>query len=471
MNATKLAFKNIAYRPLVASLNVGLFALGIGMIVFLINLQNQLEEQFDKNLAGVQLIIGAKGSPLQLVLCNLFHLDSPTGNIPLSDAKSFMNPKHPWIERAVPLGLGDSYRGYRIVGTTTQFSDLYGLEFEQGNWWEHSKEAVLGALVAKQTGLKVGDSFVSNHGLLEEEAHSHEEDPIKVVGILKPSQTVADNLILTSLPTLWEVHGHDHAHDHPHKEGQANHHEEGHDHDHAHDHPHKEGQAHHHEEGHDHDHDHPHKEGQAHHHEEGTCHRVHLPTEGENAYLIQEGNLDKEITALLVRFKGTSIQSLNMQRNINENTQMQAASPAIELTRLFGLLGIGISTVQILGYVLLTVAGLGILLSLFNSMRERQQEILMMRVWGAGKAKIASTIVWEGVLQAIGGGVLGWILSRGGLVLFNQFLQSDYKYSISIQQVYAAEWVILGLAVVIGALGALLPAALTASKSLSEQIR
>jgi putative ABC transport system permease protein len=442
MNAIQLALKNIAYRPLVAALNVGLFALGIGMIVFLINLQNQLEEQFDKNLAGVQLIIGAKGSPLQLVLCNLFHLDSPTGNIPLSEAKSFMNPKHPWIERAVPLGLGDSYRGYRIVGTTTQFSTLYGLEFEQGNWWEHSKEAVLGALVAKQTGLKVGDSFVSNHGLLEEEAHSHEEDPIKVVGILRPSQTVADNLILTSLPTLWEVHDHHHEEGHHH-----HHHEEGHHH-------------HHHEEGHHH-----------HHHEEGTCQKVHLPTEGENAYLIQEGNLDKEITALLVRFKGTSIQSLNMQRNINENTQMQAASPAIELTRLFGLLGIGISTVQILGYVLLGVAGLGILLSLFNAMRERQQEILMMRVWGAGKAKIASTIVWEGVLQALGGGLLGFVLSRGGLVLFNQFLQSDYKYSISTQQVYAAEGTILGLAVVIGAIGALLPAALTAYKSLSEQIR
>jgi putative ABC transport system permease protein len=451
MNAIQLALKNIAYRPLVAALNVGLFALGIGMIVFLINLQNQLEEQFDKNLAGVQLIIGAKGSPLQLVLCNLFHLDSPTGNIPLSEAKSFMNPKHPWIERAVPLGLGDSYRGYRIVGTTTQFSTLYGLEFEQGNWWEHSKEAVLGALVAKQTGLKVGDSFVSNHGLLEEEAHSHEEDPIKVVGILRPSQTVADNLILTSLPTLWEVHDHHHEEGHHH-----HHHEEGHHH-------------HHHEEGH---HHHHHEEGHHHHHhEEGTCQKVHLPTEGENAYLIQEGNLDKEITALLVRFKGTSIQSLNMQRNINENTQMQAASPAIELTRLFGLLGIGISTVQILGYVLLGVAGLGILLSLFNAMRERQQEILMMRVWGAGKAKIASTIVWEGVLQALGGGLLGFVLSRGGLVLFNQFLQSDYKYSISTQQVYAAEGTILGLAVVIGAIGALLPAALTAYKSLSEQIR
>ena len=160
-----------------------------------------------------------------------------------------------------------------------------------------------------------------------------------------------------------------------------------------------------------------------------------------------------------------------MQRNINENTQLQAASPAIELTRLFGLLGIGISTISILGYVLLGVAGLGILLSLFNSMQERRQEILMMRVWGAGKLKISGMIVMEGVLQALLGALLGGLLSRVGIVLFNQYLQSDYKYSIAVQQVYAAEGGIVLIALAIGAIGALLPAVSIAGKSLSEQIR
>jgi putative ABC transport system permease protein len=444
MNLVTLAWKNIRYSPLVAILNVSLFALGIGMIVFLFNVQRQLEEQFDRNLAGVQLIIGAKGSPLQLVLCNLFHLDFPTGNLTLSEAKSFMNPKHPWIERAVPLGLGDSYSGFRIVGTTTQFAELYGLEFEEGDWWQHSREAVLGANIADRTGLKVGDTFVSNHGLVEEEAHVHEESPIKVVGIMKRSLTVADNLILTSMPTVWEVHSHE-GHDHSH---------EGHDHE-GHDHSHE-----------GHSHQDPHPSG-----EQGSCQREHIPIEGENLYLTQESHLSKEITSLLIRFKGTSIQSLNMQRNINENTQLQAASPAIELTRLFGLLGIGISTISILGYVLLGVAGLGILLSLFNSMQERRQEILMMRVWGAGKLKISGMIVMEGVLQALLGALLGGLLSRVGIVLFNQYLQSDYKYSIAVQQVYAAEGGIVLIALAIGAIGALLPAVSIAGKSLSEQIR
>ena len=462
MNIIKIAWKNIWYKPLAALLNVGLFALSVGMITFLINVSRQVQEQFDNNLAGVQLIIGAKGSPLQLVLCNLFHIDTPTGNISLKEAKPFLNPKHPWIQSAVPLGLGDSYKGFRIVGTTSGFQEIYNLEISEGAWWTQSMEAVIGHNIAGQLDLKIGDEIISNHGLLAEDLHSHDDKPIKIYGILNRSNTVADNLILTSMQTVWEVHE-EHDHDH---EGHEHAHDE-HDHDHDH-HDHDHGHAHNHDHEHDHHHDHDHRD------DEQTTESLELATNifgNESEFLIKEENQERDITSILVRFKGTNMQSLNMQRNINENTNLQASSPPIELNRLFSLLGIGISTLTYIAIALLIVAGLSILLSFFNVMRERKQEIVMMKIWGGGKLKIASIVILEGVIIALVGALIGLIGAHKGIYFFNLYLESDYKYSIYFDKIYTTEWLIVALSIGIGALGALLPAWVSSGKSLSENLK
>lgn len=447
MNGLKIAWKNIWYKPLSAALNIGLFALSVGMITFLINVSKQVQEQFDNNLAGVQLIIGAKGSPLQLVLCNLFHIDTPTGNISLKEAKPFLNPKHPWIQTAVPLGLGDSFKGFRIVGTTAGFKDMYHLETAQGSWWKASMEAVAGHNVAKQLNLKTGDEIISSHGLLPGEAHSHEDSPIRITGILAPSNTVADNLILTSMQTVWDVHeSHSHNHD------DHEHHDHHHDHDHSHDTPHQ------------------HEAGEK--QDNGDVENEEAGVSGhENDFLIREENLTRDITSVLVRFKGTNIQSLNMQRNINENTNLQAASPPIELNRLFSLLGIGIATLNYIGVALLVVAGISILLSFFNAMRERKQEIVMMKIWGGGNGKIAGIIILEGIILALTGALAGLALSHAGICFFNVFLEADYKYSIYFNKIYTTEWLIVALSISIGALGAMLPAWVSSRKSLSENLK
>lgn len=445
MNLLKLSWKNITYKPLSSILNIGLFALAVGMIAFVLNVNRQVQEQFDRNLAGVQLIVGAKGSPLQLVLCNLFHIDLPTGNISLKEAKPFLNPRHPWIETTVPLGLGDSYRGFRIVGTTSVFKDYYKLELSEGYWWNTSLEAVIGHNVARQSGLKTGDTFVSNHGIGQDDIHAHEEAPIIVKGIIAHANSVVDNLILTSMQTVWDVHDahhHDHG-DHSHDDDHGGHdHHEGHGHDH-----------HHHHHSHDHEH----------HHEEKAL--------NENLFVLADDYPEKEITSMLVRFKGTTIQALNMQRGINENTNMQAASPSMELNRLFGLLGIGITALQYIGLALLIVSGLAILLSLINSMQERTQEVVMMKIWGASSGKITFTIVLEGIIQAVLGAIAGLLLAHLAVYFFNGYLESDFKYSINFRKVYSSEWLLIGLSVLIGILGALIPAWLSARKSLSENIR
>ena len=215
MSLLHLAWRNLVHRPLALVLSLLLFALGTGLIALLLLMQRQLQENFENNLAGVDLVVGAKGSPLQLILSSMYHVDSPTGNISLKEARPFLNPANPLIETAVPLSLGDSYGGYRIVGTTPDFLKLYHTDVAEGRAWEANMEVTLGAAVAQATGLNLGDTFKSSHGFDEGVDAGHVDHvEFKVVGILAAKGTVADHLILTTNQSFWLVHGEvDHEHE------------------------------------------------------------------------------------------------------------------------------------------------------------------------------------------------------------------------------------------------------------------
>ena len=154
MNIFQISWKNIINKPLNATLSLVLFALGVGLISLLFLLNQQIEEKFDKNLAGIDLVVGAKGSPLQLILSSMYHIDAPTGNISLKAARPFLNPKHPLIGMAIPISLGDNYKGHRIVGTTPKILELYdNVQIEQGRIWENVFEVVIGKVVAEKLDL------------------------------------------------------------------------------------------------------------------------------------------------------------------------------------------------------------------------------------------------------------------------------------------------------------------------------
>ena len=125
MNLIQLSWRSVTDRPLKMLLSVMLFALGVGLISFILLMDKQIQENFERNLAEVDLVIGAKGSPLQMILSSMYHIDAPTGNISLKEIRPFLNPRHPLIEEALPLSMGDSYRGYRIVGTDHKICLLY----------------------------------------------------------------------------------------------------------------------------------------------------------------------------------------------------------------------------------------------------------------------------------------------------------------------------------------------------------
>jgi putative ABC transport system permease protein len=208
MNLIKLSFQNLLYKPLNLVLSLLLFALGIGLISLMFILNKQITQKFENNLAGIDLIIGAKGSPLQLVLNGLYHIDAPTGNISLKEAEPFLNSNHTLIKTAIPLSLGDSYKGFRIVGTTMDFPALYNAILSAGAWWQKPLEVTIGSSVASALHLKIGDTFISSHGLTTDEFNEHGHDPYTIVGIIKTTGSVCDQLILTSPESIWEVHEH-----------------------------------------------------------------------------------------------------------------------------------------------------------------------------------------------------------------------------------------------------------------------
>ncbi|OIQ36852.1 MAG: permease [Bacteroidetes bacterium MedPE-SWsnd-G1] len=218
MNIVKLSYKNIIAKPLQTFLTVLILSLSIGLLLGVKQLNKVFESQLQQSLNGVDMVVGAKGSPLQLVLSTVLHIDNPTGNIPYNKAKEIAENKY--IQEAIPISIGDNYKGYKIVGTTAGFVNLHKTEIEAGVLFNTPYEVVIGNAVSENLNLNIGDTFSSSHGMIENAIESHDEYPLKVVGILKPTQNVVDRLILTNLESIWHLHehvsegsNHDHSHD------------------------------------------------------------------------------------------------------------------------------------------------------------------------------------------------------------------------------------------------------------------
>lgn len=198
-----LAWRWLWSSPLTTGLNLLMLSLGFGAIVLLALVSEQIEAQAQRDLAGIDLVVGAKGSPMQLILAGVFHIDIPPGNIPVEAQRSLS--AHPLVAQAIPISLGDSYRGFRIVGTTPELAALYGASLAQGRTWQAPLEAVAGARAAGAAGLALGARFAGTHGL-GGSGEAHGDRPYQVVGLLAPCACVLDRLILTATESVWAVH-------------------------------------------------------------------------------------------------------------------------------------------------------------------------------------------------------------------------------------------------------------------------
>ena len=443
MNLIRLSWRNLLYQPLSTLLSLLLLTVGAGLIALLLLINKQVEHQLNSNLKGIDMVVGAKGSPLQLVLASVYHIDAPTGNILLKDANRVKKNRH--VKSAIPLAYGDSYKGYRIVGTEAAYPELYGAELGEGRFWKKDLEVTVGSGIANRLGLKVGDHFHSTHGM-REEGEVHDNLELEVVGIFKPTQSVIDNLILTNVASLWKMHDHpeeDHGH-----EGDSHEAHEPEAHEHAdHDHGEHENEGNEHESHEEHSHDHEGHDHEGHDHEEE----------------------DRQITALLVKFR-SPMGMFELPRTINEKTSMQAALPVIEMDRLFNLMGVGLDTLRALAYIIVILSGISVFIALYNSLKDRRYELALMRAQGATPKTLLFLILLEGMILALGGYVMGWILSRLGMVYFANLVDSKFHYQLEVFDFHPEEgWLFLGI-LGLGILAALLPAMRAYSMNISRTL-
>ncbi len=418
MNLGYLAYRNMVSKPLNLLLSLLLLSLSVSLVTFVLQLNKQLGGQLSKNIAPFDMVVGAKGSPLQLVLSSVLHIDVPTGNIKLKDIETLHN--HPFVEKTVPVSYGDNYKGYRLLGTELEYLESYNTALKEGRHFEQSFEVVAGNGAASKLGLALGDTFTGSHGLVDG-GEGHDDHPYKVVGILEPTGSVVDQLLISNLESVWEAHDHG---DSEHGASEEEHHDEhSHEHD-EHDQNHDGDKRHEHgdDEGHeDHQHDdHDHEEHETHEHDEHEGHG-HDHEEDENL----------EITSLLVKFK-SPLGMVQLPRFINENTSVQAALPGFEIQRLMGLLGSGAKTIHGIALAILLVSGLSIFISLLKTIRERRQELALLRTYGFQTRQLLGLALLEGLFLALIGFVVGWTLGRLGIWILSGYMSSTYGYAFQI---------------------------------------
>lgn len=386
MNIFKISSKNILRNKLTAILNVLLVAFGVGILSILFLASTQIGNKLEQNAKDIDLVVGAKGSPLQLILSSIYHIDFPTGNIPAKDAQELM--QNPLVKRAVPLALGDNYSGYRIVGTDTTFIGLYGLKIDKGSFWNKDLEATIGSSVAREANLKVGDKFFGAHGL-SDNGDTHKNNAYVVKGILKQQNNVTDNLILTNIGSVYKMHASEDEHEEHHEESE---------------------------------------------------HEID----------------NKEITSILIQYR-SPMSVVIFQRMVNQSTNMQAASPAMESARLFSLIGVGVDTLKWFALLIMAISALSVFISLYNSMKEKKYDLAIMRCLGASKLKLFFLVMLEGLLITIVGAVIGLLIGHFALEIIGKYQESSQAKLTGLYFV-TEEFYLLLAGLLIGIVASIIPA-------------
>lgn len=360
VNSIKVVKALIGRSPLTWAFHVLMLAVGVAIVLGVVLFGRAIDDRLTRDLAGVDLVVGAKGSPTQLILSTLFATDVPTGNIPLVEAERIM--RSPLVRQAVTVSLGDSVQGYRIVGTQPALLTFYEAAFDQGQVWQEPLDVVLGAEVARRLNMMIGARFAGQHGLAEG-GETHDASPYTVVGILKPTGAALDRMVLTSAESVWEVHEHEHENS----------------------------------EAYD---DEKHESGKQHHDQDASS----------------KSDADREVTAVLIRYK-SAMGALMLPRQISAIPDLQAAIPAMEAARLTSLTGAGTSALQGLGSGLLALSTIGFCVALAVAVNQRRAELSLMRVMGISPQRLASIVLVEASILGLLSGLIGIALGRAMIAL------------------------------------------------------
>ena len=419
MSFWKIAWRNIEQRALASSLTALSMALGVAVMISVIVIHSVTVRTYEQDAQGYHLIVGGKGGELQLVMSTVYHQGQPLYPIPYSYYRKFVDGEFDDVTAAaIPLCLGDSYQApdgtmYRVIGTTPDmFSKIhYGnhpdgtpksYEFQPGGRnfeAEHFFEAVVGSVVAARSGLQVGDEINPTHGVGSE---GHVHDAFQVVGILKPTGTRNDYAVFINIEGFYLLEGHALApagHDDEHYE----------EHDHAHE---------------------PLPEAQ------------------------------REVTSILVLCT-SELGPLVLETAINkgEDRIAQAVAPGRVVTRLMdNFVGPTRLVLMVLTVMIIVVAGVSILVSIYNSMNERSHDIAVMRALGASRTAVMAIILVESILLAVGGGLAGMLLGHAIIGLASPYVEARTGVTLGLLEFDWQEMILIPALVVLASLVGLLPA-------------
>lgn len=393
MNIAGLSASYLRARPLQTALSLGLLALGVATIVAALLVVSQLEERMGRDARGIDLVVGAKGSPMQLILAGIYHLDAPTGNIPLEAAQSISRNR--MVKRAIPLALGDSWKGFRIVGAPKAYAEHYGAQLRSGKYYESEMEVVFGSEVAARTGVGVGAHFNGAHGV-GGEGDEHANTPYTVVGVLEKTGSVIDRLVLTGIESVWHVHENVHgqnAHGQPGAEEKAE----------------------------------------------------------------EDEDEDREVTVLLIQY-ASPLAVATLPRAINSESELQAASPALETARLFRIVGAGVEALRAFAVVLILAAGLSVFIALYTALEERRYDLAVMRTLGASPGRLFGLLLFEGLLLSLIGALSGLVLGHAFAAGLGRWLEAAQQPAVTGLVFKVEEVWVLAAALAVGILAALIPA-------------
>ena len=417
----KIAWRSIQRRRLASILTALSMGLGVMLVVIVLLIHGVVAESFRNNASlGYNLIMGAKGGRLQLVLNTVFYLSEPVENIPYAFYEDFLSADQrvdgkdgkwkDYVDRVIPVCLGDYYEQYRVVGTIPEMFQDYVYDEDTGEKYEFAEgrnfeyfndehgffEAIVGARVAADTGLKIGDTIVASHGSSEGKKHP---DQFFVVGILAPSGTPNDRAVFVNMEGFYLLDGHAKPVDN--------------------------------ESG-----------GQRQMTKEefeaavaaASSQQLNAEEQPRPAHEVKTTPLpveQREVTALLV--KTSPIITRGLSNTINEGNQAQAVFPVGEITALFNRIVTPFQRLLLcLTAMICIVSGISILVSIYNSMNDRKREIAIMRSLGAGRRAVMAIVLLEAVLLAIGGGLLGWAGGHFMIVGASPWIEAETGVTIGL---------------------------------------
>ena len=413
MSLWKVAWRSIRQRALVSTLTVLSMGLGVALIVAVLVVYGVVDQSFHRGAEGYDLIVGAKGGREQLVLNTVFYLSQPIGNIPYSFYEELTEGKYAAdVETAIPVCMGHSYQGFRVVGTVPEmFTDLKyqgdkSYEFASGENFKTKNpfDTVVGAIAAAKAGLAVGETFRAVHGS-SEGGHVHKES-FRVVGVLAPTSTPVDRAIFVNMQGFYDIHHAEEEEETPHEKAAKS------------------------------------AKG-----EQQGKHEKHAHADDEE---------EKQVTAVLVCIRPVPPGRTDvMAKLINDGRVAQAVVPSRVIAELFDTV-VGKLEWILLGMAVLTVieAGIGIMVSIYNSMSDRRHEIAVMRALGASRLTVMVIILMESILLSLMGGAVGLLLGHGATWICSPWIADWTGVVVGLLQFQWMELILVpGLVVLASAVG------------------